>query len=119
MPGTMQSVEERHARLAKNETVFRDINEQVGGLNALGDDRPSFMIVCECGSQECSAILTVTRAEYEAVRAQSDRFLIKTGHQIAEIEDVVEQHPTFDVVDKKDGVPERVARAADQRTASA
>lgn len=115
MRDRMEGSEERHARLARNETVFREVNEQIEGLNALGDDLPTFGIVCECGSHDCAAVLTVTKAEYEAVRAQSDRFLVQRGHQIAEIEDVVERRAAFDVVDKKAGVPQRVAEATDPR----
>lgn len=115
MRGRMEGSEERQERLARNETVFREVNEQIDALNALGDDLPTFGIVCECGSHDCFAVLTVTKADYEAVRAQSDRFLIQPGHQIAEIEDVIERHAAFDVVDKKTGVPQRVAEATDRR----
>ena len=41
-------------RLARNEAVYRDVNEQIDALNSLGPALPRFPIVCECASEGCA-----------------------------------------------------------------
>ena len=47
-------VDQRRARLARNEALFRNVNEQIDSLNDLGAALPSFPIVCECGAESCT-----------------------------------------------------------------
>jgi hypothetical protein len=44
----------------------------------------------------------MTRAVYERVRAQRDRFAVAPGHQTEAIEYVVEEGDSYVIVDKKD-----------------
>lgn len=111
----MEGRDQRAARLARNEASYREVNEQIAGLDSLGPETASFGIVCECGSVDCVSMLTVTRAEYESARSESDQFLIEPGHETEEIERVVERHRGYDVVDKKAGVPQRVTEETDPR----
>ncbi len=105
----------RTARMTQNEALFRDVNEQIAALNDLGEQLDRFAVVCECGHATCGDVVSVHKSVYEAVRAQADTFIVVNGHVIAEIERIVEQHGTFVVVDKKDGIPEEVAKATDPR----
>ena len=105
----------RAARLTKNETVFREVNERVHALNDFGAQAETFSVVCECGQDTCGDMIHVDRDFYETVRGQSDRFIVVDGHVLPEIETVVEQHEGFVVVDKHDGIPERIATQTDPR----
>jgi hypothetical protein len=49
----------REARLAANEGVFRELNEQIEWLS--GDER-RLTIVCECGTLECDERLTISES---------------------------------------------------------
>ena len=105
----------RAARMTQNEVFFREVNEQVAALNVLGEDLATFGVVCECGQQSCENVIHVGRSVYEAVRAQSDRFIVASGHVLPEVETVVEQHAGFVVVDKREGIPEEIAKQTDPR----
>jgi 5-bromo-4-chloroindolyl phosphate hydrolysis protein len=105
----------RAARLTKNEALFREVNERIHALNDFGAQAERFSVVCECGQETCADVIQVNRDFYETVRAQSDRFIVVNGHVLPEIETVVEQHEGFAVVDKHDGIPEKIAAQTDPR----
>ena len=77
-------------RLARNEAVYRDVNEQIDALNSLGPALPRFPIVCECASEGCAQTLTIEHRLYEAVRAHPERFIVKPGHVAPIVDEVVE-----------------------------
>ena len=86
---------------------MRAVNEQIAELSesAGGWAEPDhqFDFQCECGQRDgCESRVVMTRAAYERVRAQRDRFAIAPGHQTPEIECVVEAGDTYLIVDKKD-----------------
>jgi hypothetical protein len=68
-----------------------------------------FDFQCECGEPSgCEGRVLLTLDEYERVRRQRDRFAVVPGHENHEIEDVVELHERFVVVDKRPGYEELV-----------
>jgi len=95
-------LEERQLRAARNQSLFREVNEQVERLTeqlrpVLGD--PNF--VCECAQTECIAEITMSLAEYEELRRIPNRFAVRPGHVYPDVERVVEEHgPRFVVVEK-------------------
>ena len=105
----------RAARLTQNEALFREVNERVNALNDFGPQAERFSVVCECGQETCADVIQVDRSFYETVRTQSDRFIVASGHVLPEIEKVVEQHEGYSVVDKHDGMPEKIAALSDPR----
>ena len=88
-------------RVAMNEATFRKVNEGMEAAQPGG--RMTFM--CECGRLGCNKLIELTRAQYEAVRANPRRFAVIDGHQIEEVEDVVERAEGYIVVEKR-GHPE-------------
>ena len=56
--------------------------------------------ICECSNRGCVDRVTLTKAEYEHVRADSDQFFVVPGHENAEIERVVERFPDYSIVAK-------------------
>ena len=60
---------DRHARLARNETIFREVNERIEELAQRGEWH-SLDILCECGNPDCKEPLRVSVVEYERVRQQ-------------------------------------------------
>ena len=89
-------------RVAMNEATFRKVNEGMKD-GQHGSDLLSF--VCECGRLHCTRIIQLTREEYEGVRGNPRRFAIVDGHEIPEVEEVVERHDRYFVVEKT-GAPE-------------
>jgi hypothetical protein len=105
----------RAERIARNEAAFRETNEQIDALNAAGAKLPEFPVVCECGSDDCVLVLTVDARKYDEVRAHPDRFLVKSGHEIPDVESVVERHGDFVVVEKHAGAPRQMAQETETR----
>jgi hypothetical protein len=108
--------DERIRRIGENEALYRQVNERVEEINdAFGTVTGVSEIMCECGSLECSAQLTVPREVYEQVRANPARFLISPGHEFPEAETVVERHEAYVIVRKDPGPARRVAEETDTR----
>jgi hypothetical protein len=108
---------EHEERLARNETLFRELNERINAVaGTLGGDGHAYEFVCECSDSHCTARLTLTRAEYEHVRADATRFVLARGHSTPEIEHVVDHEDDYLVIEKV-GVAADVAIRLDPRTA--
>jgi hypothetical protein len=95
-------MDERHERIAKNEAVFRATNRAIehAGQEAGGGTDELLEVLCECGRQGCSGVITLTVADYDGVHSQDDRFVVLQGHESTEIERVVEERAGYLVVDK-------------------
>jgi hypothetical protein len=95
-------MDERQERIAKNETVFRAANREIehGGEQEGGRADQVIEVLCECGRQGCSGVITMTVADYDASHVQEDRFVVVPGHESTDIENVVEERDGYLVVDK-------------------
>ncbi len=89
----------RAERAAKNEALFREVNERIAETS-LGWESERSRAVCECKNTDCLETIEVSRAEYEAVRANGRRFLLADGHEDPEVERVVERNDRFIVAEK-------------------
>jgi hypothetical protein len=108
----------REDRIARNEALFRSVNERVRELvtNAGSRERdPVASFVCECGSADCTATIEMTVPEYENVRADPTHFVVVSGHEIPEVEEVVERHEHYDVV-RKHAAEAQIAIETDPRS---
>jgi hypothetical protein len=110
----------REERLAQNEALFREVNERIAEVAThfieVETTGEVVEFTCECGHLECAERLAMTVAEYETIRAESTRFAVLPGHELPEVESVVERHPTYLVVEKREKDAQEVARETDPRT---
>jgi hypothetical protein len=93
----------REQRLGLNEAVFREVNERIKGLAKLfhwGKPDP-LDLVCECRNATCVERIEMSRAEYEAVRAEETHFALYPGHADPDIERVISSHRGYEVVAKE------------------
>lgn len=104
-----ESQADRTVRLGKNEALFRSVNEQIDALNEYAARAKTFAVVCECGYLSCSDTFQIGRSVYEAVRSESNRFLVKSDHVIDDVETVFTRYDGFVVVVKDPGLAEQVA----------
>jgi hypothetical protein len=105
--------ERRKERLARNEALFREVNERVEEISGrAGLDTIDF--ICECGDADCTMPISLTRPEYERIRADPVLFAVLRGHAIPEVEDVVTESDRFQVV-RKHVEEQQVPRATDPR----
>jgi hypothetical protein len=91
---------DRERRLAKNEALFRDVNERVQEIATAELGRDDIEFLCECVLPECLERIVLSVDEYERVRADPHRFFLKSGHERLDVEDVVERHEAYAVVRK-------------------
>jgi hypothetical protein len=100
-----------------NEAIFREVNERLEGLaEHFGRDKDALLeLICECRKASCVQRIEMSRAEYEAVRAEDTRFALYPGHSEVEIERVISSHAGYEVVAKV-GPAAEVARDLSQRS---
>ena len=110
-------MEDRAERIGRNEALFREVNENIERISAtLEVNDETLKILCECGVPTCLEQLDVPVADYERVRAASTLFLIKPGHEHADLEEVVEEHDSYHVVRKRDPDAVEIVRDLDPRS---
>ena len=106
--------EARQREGAKQQSLFREVNERIAELNEAWQTNLQELL-CECSDRDCLERISVTRTEYESARARSTCFLLKPGHERAELQHVVETTERFLLVETVDGAA-RVAAVHDPRT---
>jgi hypothetical protein len=87
-------------RAAENESTFRKANEGLEEKAAeLGFEEERTPYLCECEDESCTDVMGMTRAEYEAVRANPKAFVVVPGHQEGD-EAVLREEGGFTVIEK-------------------
>jgi hypothetical protein len=97
-------------RLAKNESLFRAVNER---LDQIGEAVPwskTTDYLCECSDTTCFANIELTNDEYERARSRPTVFILVPSHEKPEIERVVEENERFLLVEKTVAVEETIAQ---------
>ena len=108
-------MDERSARLAQNEAVFRAGNERIDAMLATTSGEAPYL--CECGNADCFEPVPLTHAEYEGVRSHPARFFVAPGHEdLSAGEVVVEDLGSYTIVEKQGAAGEIVTRT-DPRSA--
>jgi hypothetical protein len=96
----------RNRRIAKNQALFRTINEAVTRWPERQATPPwqKLIFYCECGDAKCYDRVYLTGPEYEAIRTDSARFVVVPGHVFPKAERVVEEHDGYSVVEMGEDV---------------
>ncbi len=98
-------------RAAKNQSLFREVNERIEELAPPG---LPVGFICECLNTACDDQLSLTVAEYERVRSDSNRFVVVPGHEVEGVEEVVSRTDRYLVISKL-GTGGRFAEKLDPR----
>lgn len=89
-----------HPRV-RHRLLLREVNERIRELNAsFGAANGNFDLVCECAREECVQRIKVRALVYERARKKPGRFVagpgslfvVADGHELGEIDNVVEHH---------------------------
>jgi predicted ATPase len=102
-------------RAARNEALFREVNERVEELHDQLASGGTAVFVCECAEETCTDRISVPLTVYERVRSDPHLFLVADGHVRAEVEHVVEKQKGFVIVAKDEPTAARVAEQTDPR----
>jgi len=101
-------------RMIENEVYFRQPNEKVArGFTELkslaeAENRTELLAVidepvefyCECSDENCRKRITLCPEEYLEQHRNSSQFIVLPGHNVVEIERIVESHKKYIVVEK-------------------
>ena len=106
----------REERVARNEALFREVNERIKELNEDAPAETASEFVCECGDPACTEPVSLTVREYEEVRRDPTDFAVLPGHVVPEVEVVIASNDRFAVVRKNEPQAARVAVREDPRS---
>ena len=91
---------ELRARIAANEVAFRDVNEGIARGHYPGEDDAPRGFRCECARLGCNTMVELSSREYVRIRGNSRHFVLAPGHELREVEEVVERNAGYVVVEK-------------------
>jgi hypothetical protein len=106
---------ERAERIAENESIFRLANERMAKWEERERPDARELYFCECGNAECREKVELVKADYERARGDSSTFFVVPGHEIPELEAVIEQHEEWVLVRKSPEVREQVESSDPRR----
>src|SRR5215217_489333 len=86
--------------MAENEILFRQVNERILEIEAHRWHVDPIDFMCECADEKCTLPLRLSGEEYERLRSGPAHFAVLPGHEVEEVERVVETHRTYLVVEK-------------------
>jgi len=93
-------MDEREARLAQNEALFREVNERMNDLAADHGDATVHEYLCECANADCTFRVRMAPSAYEALRSDPRQFVVLPQHYTPEVETLVAEHEEYWVVRK-------------------
>lgn len=92
----MEAIEER---IALNEALFRDVNENIR-KSAVDGRHEDAHFICECGSPGCEERIALPMDAYRSIRRSELHFFVKPGHEIPKAEVVIERRGDYLIVEK-------------------
>jgi len=110
MNGPPLDIDLQRERAARNQALFREVNDRIDELNekvpVLGST-PGY--VCECLDTACTEIIPMPHDEYARIRRHPNEFLVLPGHEDPLVEVVVDKTHRWLVV-RKLGVGGEIAK---------
>ena len=98
-------------RLARNEALFREVNESVRTLTEENGHAGTLHdFFCECADVDCTIRVKLTNSEYETARSQGTRFVVACGHERDHLERIVIENDRFLLVEKTGGGGDEAAK---------
>jgi hypothetical protein len=105
----------RDERVARNEALFREVNERIRQVNESMDAGSEVDFLCECPDPACTQPVSLTLTEYEGIRSDPKHFAVLPGHSDPSIERVIAGGDRFSVVEKVEPEAAQVAVQEDPR----
>jgi hypothetical protein len=106
---------DREQRIAENESIFRAANERIADWEERSRSAAEELYLCECADASCTKKVRLSGSDYERVRRDPAQFFVLPGHEVADVETVLETHSGWALVRKDDPEAREVAEEADPR----
>ena len=102
----------REERAARNQLLFRTVNEQIMSMTERFRAELSDMdLVCECADASCTGTIRLRVDEFAQLEKAGNAFLVLHGHEDGRVEDVIFQHDGYVVVRKRGHAADMVGAA--------
>jgi hypothetical protein len=102
-------------RAARNEEIFREINQRIEEGAEQHDVLGTLPFHCECGRASCLETIEILAGRYAAILCERYRFVVIPGHEEPGIERVIEREADLFVVEKVGEAREQIDRDHPQR----
>ena len=86
MTGSSQ-LDVRHRAAVAHQLFFREVNDRIAEISDRFGGNAEY--VCECRDLACAEVVPFSIQEYAAIRANSNCFFVLSGHEVADVEEVV------------------------------
>ena len=94
------SNEEREIRAARNQALFRAVNDKMLELNKVFEQFVgSYSIACECSRLDCVTLIEILPDAYRAVRDSPRTFAVCAEHVQEDVERIVSTDDGYAVVE--------------------
>ena len=93
-------------RIRQNFEELYAVAEQAGQEYLVPKDDTELHFLCECSDENCRKRVQMKPSEYRAVHSHRNRFVIIRGHEVPEIEKVVDTRGDYVIVEKFATPPE-------------
>jgi hypothetical protein len=86
---------------SRNSALFRQVNARILEVSGgWGSASEPIGFLCECGDEDCTAVVTITVEEFRSVAGVPNRLLVLRGHDAPEVDAVVERVNGYLIVDR-------------------
>jgi hypothetical protein len=105
----------RKRRIADNEALFRAANERIADWEERDRAEAVELYFCECADPACREKVKLRGSDYERVRANPAHFFVVPGHEVPDVETVLEAHSDWALVEKTAPEAREIAEETDPR----
>ena len=96
-------------RLAENEVIFREVNEQIRhevakNFGRIAKDLP-LEFYCECANENCRERISLPSAEFRVAHSSDKHFIVKRGHIFPKVEHLIDRRENYDIIEKYETPP--------------
>jgi hypothetical protein len=95
--------------------IDRTRNEWIEEANDRFETLGDYEFLCECSDEHCTSTVSLSREDYETVRAMPTRFVIALNHENPEIDQPIVELQRFAIIQKLPGEPALLALETDPR----
>jgi hypothetical protein len=104
--GEIDPTTPRARRLRANEELMEELNRRmeraIGEIREEDDDEPDAPIafLCECSHLDCRERIHLEPSRFDRIHRDPEQFILVPGHEIPDVERIVDQFGDFLVVRK-------------------
>ncbi len=84
--------------MSSNHRLFRAVNEHIRDMNRLDGDG-SVRFLCECGLDDCVAVLSISVEGFDEIAISTGRFVVTSDHLRPEADRLIEARDGFAIVE--------------------